>query len=194
MPQPVGRTFAAPARRCHAIASHTDAPETAATFSYLTHSDLIPLLPNEPLDHPANFAARSIRAEAGKGRGAGNVSARDIWSYLSTTGGGARQAALTLAAPVTEQYGGLQYEMTTYSWWECVEISFYVGRHDFMDVAFPLFKKVSVASLLPFRRILMLISDSSICDFHTRPWKLSHSSRGRFLSLAKKVRPWHKFC
>lgn len=67
MPQPVAWTFAAPAHRCHTIASHTDAPETAATFSYLTHSDLIPLLPNEPLDHPANFAARSIRAEAGKG-------------------------------------------------------------------------------------------------------------------------------
>lgn len=61
-------------RRCHAIASGADAPETAATFSYLTRSDLIPLLPNKPLDHPANFAARSIRAgggrqEKGGGRG-----------------------------------------------------------------------------------------------------------------------------
>lgn len=83
MPQPVARTFAAPARRCHAIASRTDALETAATFSYLTHSDLIPLLPNEPLDHPANFAARSIRAEAGRGGEKGktqgmSLPARDI--------------------------------------------------------------------------------------------------------------------
>lgn len=34
--------------------------------SYLTRSALIPLLPNEPLDHPANFAARSIQAGTGK--------------------------------------------------------------------------------------------------------------------------------
>lgn len=42
-------------RRCHATGNHTDAPGAATTFSYLTHSDLIPLLLNEPLDHPANL-------------------------------------------------------------------------------------------------------------------------------------------
>lgn len=34
--------------------------------------------------------------------------ARNIWSYLSTPGSGAGQAALTPVAPVTEQYGELQ--------------------------------------------------------------------------------------
>lgn len=44
--------------RCHVIGSHHTLG-TAMTFSYLTHSYLIPLLLNEPLDHPANLCSWS---------------------------------------------------------------------------------------------------------------------------------------
>lgn len=69
----------------------------------LSDVDLIPLLLNEPLDHPANLCCQINLSRSGKKKKKTRVTflpAGDIWSCLSTTGNRPRQALLTPVAPV----------------------------------------------------------------------------------------------